>query len=57
MKRLKNLDLPKIEKLFNEHFIFDKNDLNKGITCWTLTPRRENIIDKNEGLKNDNAKN
>lgn len=41
MIRPKNLDMQKIEKLFNEHFIFNKNELNKGVTAWTLTPRRD----------------
>lgn len=39
----KNLDMDKIEKLFNDHFTFNKNDLNKGYTCFTLTPKRDNI--------------
>lgn len=56
MKRLKNLDIPKIEKLFNDHFTVDKNELTKGITCWTLTPRRDTQNDT-KGLQNDNAKN
>ena len=49
MKRLKNLNMPKIEKLFNDHFTFNKNDLNKGFTYFTFTPRRDNT--KKEGTK------
>lgn len=43
MIKPKNLDMEKIERLFNEHFTFDKEDLNKGLTCWTITPKREDI--------------
>lgn len=38
----KNLDMEKVNKLFNEHFTFNKNDLNKGYTVFTLTPKRDN---------------
>jgi hypothetical protein len=48
MIKPKGLDMAKIEKLFIQHFTFDKNDLNKGITSWTLTPKRE---PKNEPKK------
>jgi hypothetical protein len=41
MIRPKNLDMAKIEHLFNEHFDFAKEDLEKGITMWTLSPKRE----------------
>jgi hypothetical protein len=44
----KNLDMEKINKLFNEHFTFNKNDLNKGYTVFTLTPIRTNS-QKEEG--------
>jgi hypothetical protein len=37
----KNLDMEKIERPFNEHFTFDKAELNKGITQFTITPKRE----------------
>jgi hypothetical protein len=46
MIKPKGLDMAKIEKLFNQHFTFDKNDLNKGITSWTLTPKREALCPK-----------
>lgn len=53
MIRPKNLNMEKIEKLFNDNFIFNKNDLNKGVTAWVLTPRRDNkinvSIDKKKG--------
>lgn len=39
----KNLDMKKVNKLFNEHFTFNKNDLNVGYTVFTLTPKRDNI--------------
>jgi hypothetical protein len=38
MIKPKNLDMEKIEKLFNEHFIFDKKELEKGITRWIISP-------------------
>ena len=41
MIRPKNLNMERIEELFNEHFIFNKEDLNKGITMWTISPLRE----------------
>ena len=50
MIKPKHLDMEKIERLFNEHFTFDKEELNKGITQFTITPKRE---DKNE---NNNTK-
>jgi hypothetical protein len=40
MKRLKRLDMDKINRIFNEHFEFAKDDLEKGLTIWTLTPKR-----------------
>ena len=42
MIRPKNLDMEKIEKLFEDNFTFEREDLEKGITCWTITPKREN---------------
>lgn len=43
MKRLKNLDMQKIEKLFSDNFVFDKKDLEKGFTYFSITPiRKEN---------------
>lgn len=45
----KNLNMEKIEKLFNENFTFNKNDLNKGYTVFTLTPKRDNS--QNQGDK------
>lgn len=52
MRRLKNLDMAKIERIFNEQFEFAKEDLEKGLTVWTLTPKRD---DKkiNEEKKDD----
>ena len=41
MIRPKNLNMERIEELFNEHFIFNKEDLEKGFTRWELTPKRE----------------
>ena len=41
MIRPKNLNMERIEELFNEHFTFNKEDLNKGITMWTISPLRE----------------
>jgi hypothetical protein len=43
MIRPKNLDMDKINKLFNENFIFDKEELNKGCTRFIITPRRESL--------------
>ena len=40
MKLPKNLDMDKVNKLFEEHFDVDKAELEKGITMWTLTPQR-----------------
>jgi hypothetical protein len=52
MKRIKNLDMAKIEKLFNDNFTFEKNDLKKGFTYFTLTPKREeNQINKKDQKK------
>ena len=33
----------KINKLFNDNFIFDKEELNKGCTRFIITPRRGNL--------------
>jgi DNA-directed RNA polymerase subunit RPC12/RpoP len=41
MIRPKGLNMERIEELFNEHFIFDKADLEKGITRWTISPQRD----------------
>lgn len=46
MIRPKNLDMNRIEELFNEHFIFNKEDLNKGITMWTISPKRDALCPK-----------
>jgi hypothetical protein len=46
MIKPKHLDMQAIEKLFNEHFTFNKNDLNKGYTVFTLTPKRDNSENK-----------
>jgi len=43
MIRPKNLDMNKINKLFNENFIFDKEELNKGCTRFIITPKRESL--------------
>jgi len=42
----KNLDMQKVNKLFNEYFTFNKNNLNKGYTVFTLTPKRDNSENK-----------
>lgn len=41
MKTPKNLDMDKVNKLFDEHFTVDKAELDKGITMWSLTPKRD----------------
>jgi tRNA(Ile2) C34 agmatinyltransferase TiaS len=41
MIRPKSLDMAKIERIFNEQFEFAQEDLEKGFTVWTLTPKRE----------------
>ncbi len=46
MKRPKNLDMDKINRIFNEHFEFAKDDLEKGFTVWTLTPKRDSLCPK-----------
>jgi hypothetical protein len=51
MIKPKNLDMDKIEKLFNDNFTFDKNDLNKGYTCFTISPKRDQL---KETVKNEN---
>lgn len=43
MIRPKNLDMNKINKLFNENFIFDKAELSKGCTRFIITPKRESL--------------
>ena len=48
MIRPKNLDMEKIEKLFEDNFTFEREDLEKGITCWTITPKRENESEQSE---------
>jgi hypothetical protein len=52
MKRLKNLDMEKVNKLFDEHFDVDKAELEKGITMWTFTPKREVKLNE-EDKEND----
>jgi hypothetical protein len=52
MIRPKNLDMARIEELFNEHFTFDKADMEKGFTMWTLTPKRETKLAE-EDTQND----
>lgn len=49
MIRPKHLNMERIEELFNEHFIFDKKDLEKGITTWTISPKREEKEEKKDG--------
>lgn len=41
----KNLDMDKINKLFDDHFTFDKAELTKGITQWTISPKRQILSD------------
>ena len=41
MIRPKHLDMDRIEELFNEHFTFDKSELEKGYTMWEISPKRE----------------
>lgn len=41
MIKPKHLDMQAVEKLFNEHFTFDKAELEKGFTMWTIEPKRE----------------
>ena len=52
MKRLKNLDMDKINTLFDKHFTVDKAELEKGLTMWTLTPKRD-TNEVNEEKKDD----
>jgi hypothetical protein len=52
MIRPKNLDMERIEELFNEHFTFDKAEMEKGFTMWTLTPKRETKLAE-EDTQND----
>jgi hypothetical protein len=52
MIRPKNLDMARIEELFNEHFTFDKAEMEKGFTMWTLTPKRETKLAE-EDTQND----
>lgn len=51
MIKPKNLNMEKIEKLFNEHFTFDAKQLEKGIHAFTLTPKRENEPQKDSVKK------
>jgi hypothetical protein len=54
MIKPKGLDMARIEELFNEHFIFDKADLEKGFTRWTISPQRDDKINEvNEENEND----
>lgn len=46
MIRPKNLDMQRVEELFDKHFKVDKKELTKGITMWTLTPERKKVEDK-----------
>ena len=52
MIRPKHLDMDRIEELFNEHFTFDKAEMEKGFTMWTLTPKRETKLAE-EDTQND----
>ena len=55
MKRPKNLDMDKINRIFNEHFEFAKEDLEKGLTVWTLTPKRDdNKVNEEEKCQTQN---
>jgi hypothetical protein len=38
--------MEKIERIFNEQFEFAKEDLEKGLTMWTLTPKRDSLCPK-----------
>jgi hypothetical protein len=44
--------MDRIEELFNEHFTFDKAEMEKGFTMWTLTPKRETKLAE-EDTQND----
>jgi hypothetical protein len=46
MIKPKGLDMARIEELFNEHFIFDKADLEKGLTRWTISPQPDAKINE-----------
>jgi len=50
MIKPKNLDMEKIERLFNENFTFDRAELSKGYTCWTIEPKREKEVKENETI-------
>jgi hypothetical protein len=52
MKLPKNLDMDKVNKLFEEHFTVDKAELEKGFTMWTFTPKREVKLNE-EDTQND----
>lgn len=41
MKLPKNLDMDKVNELFDKHFEVDKAELEKGFTMWTFTPKRD----------------
>lgn len=52
MVKPKNLNINKINELFDKYFEVDKNELTKGITCWTLTPKKEKKdIDNENSIK------
>jgi hypothetical protein len=55
MIKPKHLDMEKIKRLFNEHFTFDKEELNKGITQVTITPKREKNIKMKITILSDNG--
>lgn len=48
MIRPKHLDMARIEELFNEHFEFNKADLEKGLTMWEISPKRETKLNEEE---------
>jgi hypothetical protein len=51
MIKPKNLDMQRVEELFDKHFKVDKAELTKGITMWTLTPERK--TDKEKEVTNE----
>lgn len=53
MIRPKGLDMARIEELFNEHFVFDKADLDKGFTRWVISPMRDDNEVNKEEKEND----
>lgn len=40
MIKPKNLNMDRIEQIFNDNFEFDSAELQKGITRWTISPKR-----------------